>query len=306
MLRVQSPSLTPEFQRLWLVVRRCRHLSPRLEQRDRSVVGGGARRRARFLGLARPGIYCADDRGRRRLCFSRSRRRRSRSSTTAARRAKRSSWRSPRCSRPRARRPPIGTWRSSNGAPASSTSSWSTPKESSSPSARSTAAPPVPSSARMAAIVIASWESDVHPEFVRQPGDIASGRALPATREAHRHRRPCPGRAAYDVAAGVTLGQADTVAAGASVGAAWFPRSVGLGRLAPRRGRPGAHDCRRSARSTLAAVDGELRARAPLGAHGARGRRARRPDAGLDLDGRRRLRAEPVRLRRITRRDRGN
>ena len=35
--------------------------------------------------------------------------------------------------------------------------------------------------------------------------------------------------ASYDVAAGATVGQADTLAAGASIGAAWFPRGVGLG-----------------------------------------------------------------------------
>ena len=77
---------------------------------------------------------------------------------------------------------------------------------------------------RMAAIVIASWESDVHPEFARQPTEII--RSEPP----QRLEPPAPVRAAaYDVAAGVTLGQADTPAAGASLGAAWFPRGVGLG-----------------------------------------------------------------------------
>jgi hypothetical protein len=84
---------------------------------------------------------------------------------------------------------------------------------------------------RMAAIVIASWESDVHPEFARQPTEIArvEHSAIPEP------ELPAPvpvttlRAAAYDVAAGVTLGQADTLAAGASVGGAWFPRGVGLG-----------------------------------------------------------------------------
>ena len=80
----------------------------------------------------------------------------------------------------------------------------------------------------MAAIVIASWESDVHPEFVRQPAEIARVERAPPP-ETRRRRRPAPAAASYDVAAGVTLGQADTVAAGASVGGAWFPRGVGLG-----------------------------------------------------------------------------
>jgi len=78
---------------------------------------------------------------------------------------------------------------------------------------------------RMAAIVIASWESDVHPEFARQPAEIVRSEPSRAP------ERPAPARsaAAYDVAAGVTFGQADTPAAGASIGAAWFPRGVGLG-----------------------------------------------------------------------------
>jgi len=85
--------------------------------------------------------------------------------------------------------------------------------------------------ARMAAIVIASWESDVHPEFVRQPTEIARVERAP-TLPARPGPAPTPApsvSAAYDVAAGVTLGQADTVAAGGSVGAVWFPRGVGLG-----------------------------------------------------------------------------
>ena len=83
--------------------------------------------------------------------------------------------------------------------------------------------------ARMAAIVIASWESDVHPEFVRQPGDIPRVERSRPPEKPIATAAPAPAAAAYDIAAGVTLGQADTVAAGGSVGAAWFPRSVGLG-----------------------------------------------------------------------------
>jgi len=82
---------------------------------------------------------------------------------------------------------------------------------------------------RMAAIVIASWESDVHPEFVRKQAEIARRveRAPPPAPPAPA--APAPPAAAYDVAAGVTFGQADTLAAGASIGGAWFPRGVGLG-----------------------------------------------------------------------------
>ena len=83
---------------------------------------------------------------------------------------------------------------------------------------------------RMAAIVIASWESDVHPEFVRQPAEIARVERAPPPQRVPAAPTPAPSiAAAYDVAAGVTMGQADTLAAGASIGAAWFPRGVGLG-----------------------------------------------------------------------------
>jgi hypothetical protein len=83
--------------------------------------------------------------------------------------------------------------------------------------------------ARMTAIVIASWESDVHPEFVRQPVEIAHIAPPPPPEPERPAPVPTVSRAAYDVAGGVTLGQSDTLAAGASLGAAWFPRGVGLG-----------------------------------------------------------------------------
>ena len=86
---------------------------------------------------------------------------------------------------------------------------------------------------RMAAIVIASWESDVHPEFARQQAEIVRRERPPSP---EKPAPPAPAlaptpavSATYDIAAGVTLGQADTLAAGASVGAALFRRGVGLG-----------------------------------------------------------------------------
>jgi hypothetical protein len=81
---------------------------------------------------------------------------------------------------------------------------------------------------RMAAIVIASWESDVHPEFVRQQAEIIRVERSPPPPEVRATAPPGPA-ATYDVAAGLTLGQADTVASGASIGAAWFPRGAGFG-----------------------------------------------------------------------------
>ena len=108
---------------------------------------------------------------------------------------------------------------------------------------------------RMAAILIASWESDVHPELMRAPRPFV--RAEPGPMPA----RPAPtiaavaspapsAGAAYDVAAGATLGRSDTLAAGFSLGATWFPRGVGLGLWAlgtgeaPRSIAVGAHEAR--------------------------------------------------------------
>jgi hypothetical protein len=82
--------------------------------------------------------------------------------------------------------------------------------------------------AQITAIVIASWESDVHPEFVREPAEIVQVRRAPPP-DPPPAIAPPPPAATYDVAGGVSFGQADTVAAGASLGAAWFPRGVGLG-----------------------------------------------------------------------------
>ena len=73
--------------------------------------------------------------------------------------------------------------------------------------------------AELAAIVIASWESDVHPEFVRPHAEPPAA-PPPAAR--------VPG-AAYDVSLGASLSQAGQLAAGGSLGAAWFPRGTGLG-----------------------------------------------------------------------------
>ena len=73
--------------------------------------------------------------------------------------------------------------------------------------------------AELAAIVIASWESDVHPEFVRPHAEPLVA-PPPATR--------APG-AAFDVSLGASLSQAGQLAAGGFLGAAWFPRGKGLG-----------------------------------------------------------------------------
>jgi hypothetical protein len=80
---------------------------------------------------------------------------------------------------------------------------------------------------RMAAILIASWESDVHPEFVRQPPEIVE--VLRAAPLPEPTPDPATSGATYDVAAGVAFGQSDTLSAGATVGGAWLPGGGGLG-----------------------------------------------------------------------------
>jgi hypothetical protein len=82
--------------------------------------------------------------------------------------------------------------------------------------------------AQITAIVIASWESDVHPEFVREPAEIVQVRRPPTPEPPTAIAPPRPA-AAYDVGGGVSLAQADTLAPGASIGAAWFPRGAGPG-----------------------------------------------------------------------------
>jgi hypothetical protein len=105
---------------------------------------------------------------------------------------------------------------------------------------------------RMAAIVIASWESDVHPEFVRPPGEIprVERRAAPTPPVMPPPAAAPTPPAAYEVGAGVSVAQADKPAAGGSIGAAWFPRGLGLGVSvlaaadAPRTIAVGAHEAR--------------------------------------------------------------
>ena len=82
--------------------------------------------------------------------------------------------------------------------------------------------------ARLVAIVIASWESDVHPEFVRPhtaPPTTSAPAASPPT--SVPGSRPAP--ASYDVALGVSLEQADKIAVGGTIAGSWFPHGRGLG-----------------------------------------------------------------------------
>lgn len=97
--------------------------------------------------------------------------------------------------------------------------------------------------ARLAAIVIASWESDVHPEFVRPhtplpttsaptaPPPTAAPTAPPTISAPRPTAAPGtqPASASYDVALGVSLEQADKIALGGTLGGSWFPHGKALG-----------------------------------------------------------------------------
>jgi len=77
--------------------------------------------------------------------------------------------------------------------------------------------------AELAAAVIGSWESDVHPEFMRPQAE-----PLPAPVVAIS---AAPSRAAmaFDVALGASLSLADSAAAGGTLALIWVPRGAGLG-----------------------------------------------------------------------------
>jgi hypothetical protein len=77
--------------------------------------------------------------------------------------------------------------------------------------------------AALAAAVIGSWESDVHPEFVRPQAE-----PLPAPVVA-LSVAPAPASAAFDVALGASLSLADSPAAGGTLALIWVPRGAGLG-----------------------------------------------------------------------------
>lgn len=77
--------------------------------------------------------------------------------------------------------------------------------------------------ADMAAVIVASWESDVHPEFVH-----AGPHLVPAAPAAAGERPERP-RFHFDVAAGAGVSLADSVALGGGAALTWFPRGEGLG-----------------------------------------------------------------------------
>jgi hypothetical protein len=71
--------------------------------------------------------------------------------------------------------------------------------------------------AALSAVVIASWESDVHPAYERPHAEPP---AMPAA--------PLPA-GAYDIALGALASEAGTLAVGGALGIFWFPRGTGLG-----------------------------------------------------------------------------
>lgn len=82
--------------------------------------------------------------------------------------------------------------------------------------------------AAVAAVVIATWESDVHPEFTRpraEPIPVAGAPVPIAPPTATVSRSP----ASYDLAMGPSLSWASTLAAGATLSGTWIARGAGLG-----------------------------------------------------------------------------
>ena len=77
--------------------------------------------------------------------------------------------------------------------------------------------------AELAAVVIASWESDVHPEFARP--HVEPGPAPVVVMPAARLASPM----AYDAALGASLSHADSFAAGGVLALTWIPRGTGPG-----------------------------------------------------------------------------
>jgi hypothetical protein len=83
--------------------------------------------------------------------------------------------------------------------------------------------------AALVAVVIASWESDVHSEFARPHAEpIPAATAAPTSGQNAKHG-DVPAAQAYDVAAGLTLSLSDSLAVGGAISASWLARGVGLG-----------------------------------------------------------------------------
>jgi hypothetical protein len=98
--------------------------------------------------------------------------------------------------------------------------------------------------AALAAVVIASWESDVHPEFARSPEEpiLATLDKNPSEEVTTPSLPPplpsivppilppiLPSSASYEVAIGPSLSLAGSVAAGGMLIGTWIPRGVGWG-----------------------------------------------------------------------------
>ncbi len=78
------------------------------------------------------------------------------------------------------------------------------------------------------AVVVASWLSDVHPEFSPSGPEPPLAAAGAAKRDPGPP--PEPGtRASFDVAAGISWSYAGSAAVGGSLAATWIPRRSGLG-----------------------------------------------------------------------------
>jgi hypothetical protein len=82
--------------------------------------------------------------------------------------------------------------------------------------------------AALVAVVIASWESDVHPEFARPHTELVPTFAVvsPPLRAAEPTQIPA---SSYDLALGGALSFTDSFAAGGTLAGTWIPRGRGPG-----------------------------------------------------------------------------
>lgn len=77
--------------------------------------------------------------------------------------------------------------------------------------------------ADMVAVILASWESDVHPEFAHPAADLVS---VGATAKVER---TTPSPWSFDLAAGAGASLADSLSFGGALAVTWFPKNGRLG-----------------------------------------------------------------------------
>jgi len=83
--------------------------------------------------------------------------------------------------------------------------------------------------ASLAAVVIATWESDVHPEFTQSHAEPIPGVSAAPSLATPVVPTGSPSFFSYDIAAGPSLSWAGSLAAGGAISGTWIARGTGLG-----------------------------------------------------------------------------